>query len=195
MVFRWIGTLACCAGISVAQAAAPSASIRYDASSRVFTLSAPHVSYAFGINERSELQALHWGGRIADDDALAPAHAGRDHSSFEPSTSTVQQEYPGWGSAFYGEPALKVSFPDGNRDLVLHYRSHEIEGSRLRVQLADISRDVRVELRYEIDPETGILARSARIENHTAKALVIEQAAAGAWSLAAADDYRLYSLS
>jgi alpha-galactosidase len=195
MVFRWIGMLSCCAGISLAQAATPGASIRYDASARVFTLSAAHVSYAFGINERNELQALHWGGRIADDDALSPAHTGRDHSSFEPSTSTVQQEYPGWGSAFYGEPALKVSFSDGNRDLVLRYRSHRIDGTRLVLELADISRAVRIELRYDIDAETGLLARSARIENKTRSTLVVEQAAAAAWSLPAADDYRLLSLS
>ena len=191
----WIGALSCCLGISFAQAAAPAASIRYEESARLFVLSAPNVSYVFGINERGELQAVHWGGRLADGDAIPAARAGRDHSSFEPSTSTAQQEYPGWGAAFYGEPALKLSFPDGNRDLVLHYRSHRIEGERLLVQLADISRDVRVELRYGIDAETGILARSARIENHTRAALVVEQAAAAAWSLPAADDYRLYSLS
>jgi alpha-galactosidase len=194
-LFAWIGALSCCAWISLAQAAAPNTSIRYDASARVFTLSAPGVSYVLGVNERSELQALHWGGRVADDDSMSPALVGRDHSSFEPSTATVQQEYPGWGSAFYSEPALKIAFADGNRDLVLHYRSHRIDGSRLLVQLADISRDVRVELRYDVDADTGILARSARIENHTGKAVVVEQAAAAAWSLPAADDYRLYSLS
>ena len=109
-ISRWLGALAFCAGISLAQGAAPNASIRYDTSARVFTLSAPHVSYAFGINERSELQALHWGGRVADDDSMAPALVGRDHSSFEPSTDTVPQEYPGWGSAFYTDNGRRVLF-------------------------------------------------------------------------------------
>jgi alpha-galactosidase len=179
----------------VVQQAPSGSGIRYVEPARIFELSTPQVSYVFGINERGELQALHWGGHVADDDPLPAARAGRDHSSFEPSTSTAQQEYPGWGSAFYGEPALKLSFPDGNRDVVLRYASHRIEGPRLRVQLEDISRDVRVELRYEIDSETGILARSASIENHTGKPLVVQQAAAAAWSLPGADDYRLYSLS
>jgi alpha-galactosidase len=169
--------------------------IRYVEPARLFELSSPRASYVFGVNERGELQALHWAGRVADDDAVPAARIGRDSSSFEPTTSTVQQEYPGWGAAFYGEPALKLSFPDGNRDVVLRYASHLIEGARLRVQLKDISRDVRVELRYEIDSETGILARSASIENHTGKPLVVQQAAAAAWSLPGAGDYRLYSLS
>ena len=180
---------------SVAQQAAAGASIRYGESSRVFELNTPKNSYVFGINERGELQTLHWGGRLGDNDALPAARVARDHSSFDPSNNITPQEYPGWGSAFYSEPALKLSFADGNRDVVLHYLSHRIEGERLLVQLKDISRDVRVELRYGIDAETGILARSARIENHTGKSMIVQQAAAAAWSLPSAEDYRLYSLS
>jgi alpha-galactosidase len=178
-----------------AQPAVPGNAIRYVEAARLFQLTSPKTSYVFGINERGDLQALHWGGRVSDEDAVPAARVGRESSSFDPSTSIVQQEYPGWGAAFYGEPALKLSFPDANRDVVLRYTAHRIEGPRLRVQLKDISRDVRVELRYEIDAETGILARSARIENHTGKPLVVQQAAAAAWSLPGADDYRLYSLS
>jgi alpha-galactosidase len=190
-----VGVLSFLGSAAAAQQADSGASVRYTEASRAFELRAHDVSYIFGVNERGDLQSLHWGGRFAGSDALPAAHAPRDHSSFEPSTSITPQEYPGWGAAFYGEPSLKVSFPDGNRDLVLRYVSHHIEGPRLLVQLKDISRDVRVELRYEIDGETGILARSARIENHTGKVLVVQQAAAAAWTLPAADDYRLYSLS
>lgn len=190
-----------CAGLCLAGAlafssgAASADSIRYDTSSRSFELKAGAVSYVFGINERGELQALHWGGRFSDRDTLPAANVDRDRSSFEPTTNLVMQEYPGWGAAFYGEPALKVSFADGNRDLVLRYVSHTIDGQQLRVQLKDISRDVHVELRYEIDEASGILGRSARIHNRTRAALNVEHAAAAAWSLPAADDYRLYSLS
>jgi alpha-galactosidase len=82
---------------------------------------------------------------------------------------------------------------------VLHYLSHTLNGSHVSVLLKDISRDVRVELRYDIDPESGILARSARIENHTGKPLVVQQAAAATWTLpgpgATGNDYVLHSLS
>lgn len=179
---------------ALAQAASNPA-IRFDETTRSFELKGGSVSYVFGINERGELQTLHWGGKFGDREALPAANVGRDRSSFEPTTATVLQEYPGWGAAFYGEPALKVGFPDGNRDLVLRYVSHSIDGQRLRVQLKDVSRDVHVELRYEIDAASGILGRSARIQNHTRAALNVEHAAAAAWSLPAADDYRLYSLS
>lgn len=186
----------CLAGaLSFSMGAANADPIRYDAASKSFELKAGSVSYVLSINERGELQTVHWGGRLGKRDPLPAANVGRDRSSFEPTTNLVQQEYPGWGAAFYGEPALKVTFPDGNRDLVLRYVSHTIDGQQLRVQLKDVSRDVQVELRYEVDAASGILGRSARIKNATRTALNVEHAAAAAWSLPAADDYRLYSLS
>jgi len=169
--------------------------VNFDPGTHVFTLSSPPVTYAFGVNERGELQSLYWGGHRAPDDTLPAARSDTGSASFDPSTGSTPQEYAAWGSALYTEPALKVSFPDGNRDLVLHYLSHTLSGSHVSVLLKDISRDVRVELRYDIDPDSGILARSARIENHTGKPLVVQQAAAATWNLPAGSDYVLHSLS
>ena len=81
------------------------------------------------------------------------------------------------------EPALKVTFADGNRDLVLHYDSHSEKPDGLEVVLKDISRNVFVTLHYSIDPQTGILARSATIENREAALVTVEQAAAAAFML------------
>ena len=182
--------------------AAHAAEIRYEESTRVFELSAQQVTYAFGVNELGQLQSLYWGSSRTPADTLPAAQSDTGSASFDPPTGSTPQEYAASGAALYTEPALKVSFPDGNRDLVLHYLSHQLEGSHLSVLLKDISRDVRVELRYDIDPDTGILARSARIENHTGKPLVIEQAAAATWNIVSGpgagpveNDYVLHSLS
>jgi alpha-galactosidase len=169
--------------------------IRYDSQTQVFRIDAANTSYAFGVNERGELQALYWGGRLGEGDAIAPAHSMPEHASFDLTSSTTPQEFAGWGAGLFVEPALKITFPDGNRDLVLHYASHAIDGNSLRIRLKDISRDVEVELKYEVDPATGILGRSAGIENHTKEPLVIEQAAAGTWTLPRCTDYSLYSLT
>ena len=40
-------------------------------------------------------------------------------------------------------------------------------------------------LHYAMDPESGILARSATIENREAQPVTVEQAAAAAWALPA----------
>jgi alpha-galactosidase len=37
--------------------------VHYDPDTHVFTLTSAQVTYAFGVNERGELQSLYWGGR------------------------------------------------------------------------------------------------------------------------------------
>jgi alpha-galactosidase len=169
--------------------------IRYNAGDKIFRIDAAGVTYAFGVNERGELQPVYWGQRLGEKDALAPAHIVMEVASFDLTSTTTPQEFPGWGAGLYVEPSLKISFPDGNRDLVLHYVSHTISGSVLEVTTKDILRDVFVILKYQIDPATGILGRSASIENRTKEPLTIMQAAAAAWTLPRAPDYELSYLT
>ena len=158
----------------------------YNESQKVFRLDGGNVTYAFGVNARGELQQLYWGGRLAAADRIGPALVARDWASFDSSYTNTPQEYAGWGSGLYVEPALKATFSDGNRDLELHYDHHQIKADGLDVVLKDIKRQVFVTLHYAMDPVSGILARSATIENREAQAITIEQAAAAAWALPAA---------
>ena len=70
-----------------------------------------------------------------------------------------------------------------------------IEGNTLTIQLKDISRDIFVTLKYQVDPTTGVLGRSAVIVNKTKEPVMVEQAAAGTWSLPDSTDYWLYYLT
>lgn len=158
---------------------------------RSFRLDGGNVTYAMGVNSRGELQSVYWGPRLATSDGLPePKPIG-----FADEINDTEQEFPGWGGGVLDEPALKISFPDGNRDLVLHYVSHTMAGDELRVRLRDISRDIFVTLKYSMDKETGILARSAIIENHTASKVMVEQAQAATWNFPARTDYSLRYLS
>jgi alpha-galactosidase len=151
---------------------------------QVFRLDGGNSTYAFGVNERGELQTLYWGGRLGPKDRLAPAHSYMEWASFDSSYTTTPQEYAGWGAGLFTEPALKVSFADGNRDLVLHFVRATPDGAQsLKVLLKDISREVYVTLKYSIDADSGILSRSANIENREKQPIVIEQAAAAQWTL------------
>src|SRR5277367_899805 len=181
------------AGRSVAENA--NASITYNEQTKVFRIDGADVSYVFGVNENNDLQALYWGGRIGAGDIIPAAHSLPPWDGQDTSINITPQEFAGWGSGLVLEPSLKITFPDGNRDLVLHYVSHHIDGPALTVTVKDISRDVFVDLRYEIDPATGILARSAKIENKTKDPLVVEQAAAATWNLPRGTDYSLYYLT
>jgi alpha-galactosidase len=180
---------------SVTSWAQPTGSIHFDAATRVFRIDAGGVTYAFGINPDDELQPVFWGARIRSEDSLPAAVAMPEVASFDSSYTTTPNEYAGWGRGFYVEPALKVSYPDGNRDLILHYVSHTIQGDELTVVLKDIDRDLYVELRYGVDEATGILGRSAVITNKTKTPVMIEDAAAGTWSLPRGTDYTLRYLT
>jgi alpha-galactosidase len=155
----------------------------FDSDSKIFRLDGGNVSYLFGVNSRGELQQLYWGGRLAASDQFPSAQPSREWASFDGSYTNTPQEYAGWGSGLFNEPALKVTFADGNRDLVLHYESHKTTPHGFDIVLKDIKASVCVTLHYSIDPDTGILARSATIENKEAQPITIEQAAAAAWSL------------
>jgi alpha-galactosidase len=168
---------------------AQSSASPFDAGNKVFRLDGGNTSYVFGVNTRGELQQLYWGARLGAKDNFPQARPMPEWASFDSSYNNTPQEYAGWGAGLFNEPALKVTFADGNRDLVLHYENHTETAHGFDVVLKDISRPVYVTLHYAIDPESGILARSATIENRgtgsDASAVTVEQAAAAAWALPA----------
>ncbi len=165
----------------VLASAEPDAS--FDPATKVFRLDGGDVSYAFGVNSRGELQQLYWGGRLAASDHMPQAEPMPQWASFDSSYTNTPQEYASWGAGLFVEPALKITFADGNRDLVLHYDNHTVTSNGVDVVLKDIKRNILVTLHYSIDPDSGILARYATIENREALPITIEQAAAAAWAL------------
>jgi alpha-galactosidase len=169
--------------------------IHFDGQTQVFRMDTADMSYVFGINEKKQLQAIYWGKRLNLADTFAMPHSDPGVSSFESSINTTQQEFVGLGGGLYVEPDLKVAFPDGNRDLVLEYVSHRIDGNQLTILLKDISREVYVELQYRVDASTGVLRRSAQVQNRTSAPLTVEEMASGTWNLPRGTDYRLRYLT
>jgi alpha-galactosidase len=171
------------------------ASIHFDDQTRVFRIDAADMSYALGINENKQVQTLYWGKRLSAGDTFAAPHSDPGLSAFDSSINTTRLDYVAWGGGLYVEPDLKVTFPDGNRDLALQYVSHTIEGDRLTILLKDIFRNVYVQLEYQADAATGILRRSAQVQNKTSTPLVVEEIASGTWNLPRGSDYRLRYLT
>jgi alpha-galactosidase len=195
------GMLAVAALAAAAQPAQPAqpALVRFDAASKVFRMDGGGsdgggVSYVFGVNARGELQQLYWGGRLAATDSFPAAQPMPEWASFDDSYTNTPQEYAGWGAGLYNEPALKITFADGNRDLVLHYESHTQTDDGFDVVLKDIERPIYVTLHYAMDGGSGVLKRSATIENRGTEPVTIEQAAAAAWALPAGN-YTLNTLT
>ena len=180
--------------VSAAMSQAEQSPSHFDDSSKVFRLDGGDVTYAFGVNERDELQPIYWGARLPLADRF-PAAKSIKSRPVEHTNSETPQEYAGWGGGVQWEPSLKVTFFDGVRDLVLHYVSHTNTKDGIDVELKDIQRDVWILLHYSIDKDTGLLARSAEITNATKEKIVIEQAAAAAWSLPHGTEYSLHYLT
>lgn len=170
------------------------AKVTAPAGTKVFRLDGGDVTYAMGVDEKGYLQPLYWGARLADGDPLT-ARAPGELSGFDPAGSITPQEFAGQGEGLVSEPGIKAIFANGNRDLVLQYRSHKVSGETLTVELADISRPLAVTLRYTIDPATGVLARSASVRNGDTRPVRIDQLAAATFTLPVGDDYRLHYLT
>ena len=175
--------------------AAHAQAIHFDAATHVFRIDTPAVTYSMGVNPKGELQAIYWGAPLAAADPLAQPVESRELSGMETPTTITPYEFRAWGGLNFTEPDLKITFPDGNRDLVLHYVSHKIDGDKLTIITKDISRDVFVDLIYTVDPATGIIGRSSVITNRTKDKLTIEQAASATWTLPHGADYQLSYLS
>src|SRR3954466_4934942 len=134
--------------ILLATAALPAQPIQYSDAKKIWLLTTRQCSYAMGVAADGALRNLYWGAplwRIEDLNAPAPV---RDRSSFDPRQMMENEEFPGWGGPRYYEPALKVSRPDGNRDLVLKYASHRIQSAadELDVVMKDIRDPIEVTL-------------------------------------------------
>ena len=168
---------------------------RFDANTKTFRMDGGETTYIFGINEQHQLQALYWGSRLGDKDQLPAAHSVGGPTAFEAPSSVTPQEYAGWGGGLQWEPALKVTFPDGNRDLVLQYQDHKSTTNGFDIHVRDIERNVNVTLHYSIDPETGIVKRWSTIRNDTSTPVLLEQASSATYVLAPAEGYQLNFLT
>ena len=164
--------------------------IRFDAARKMWFLSTRDTSYVLGVNERKELQQVYWGKRVGADRDFAPAHTAEAYS-FETREGRTTEEYPAWGGMRYAEPCLKVTFRDGNRDLVLKFDSQKISSDTLEITVKDISYDVFVTLSYRVFPAVDVIEKTARIENRTKQPILLESAQSGLWHLPAGQRYRL----
>jgi alpha-galactosidase len=161
---------------------------------KLWVLQGGEATYAFGVNERGELQHLYWGKRMGAED-FGGAHSLPEWSSFDLSTATTPQEYPGWGAGLYVEPALKITFADGNREAVLHYLDQQLNNDNLEITLKDAGSPLLVHLHYRVYADSGIIERSARIENRTSDAVTLESAQSAAWTLPPDRSYQLHYLT
>ncbi len=179
----------------LACAAIEAQSIQYVEARKVWLLTMRDTSYAMGVGPDGALRHLYWGAPLWRLEDLPAAQARQDISSFDPRQMLENEEFPGWGGARYYEPALKIAREDGDRDLVLRYASHRIQGDELDITLKDVNDPIEVTLHYRVYPDYGILSRSATVRNSTNRAFTVASAQSAAWYLPPGEGYRLSYLS
>src|ERR1700689_3296209 len=98
IAIRLRNAIALIASILFAFALAPRSHAAPAGVGQMFRLDGGDVTYVFGVNERGELQALYWGGKLAPGDKFSPAHSLPEMASFDPPMTTTPQEYAAWGA-------------------------------------------------------------------------------------------------
>ncbi len=171
--------------------------ILYNNDEKLFRLDAGAMSYAFAVDSGT-LMSRHYGVRLERSDDLPDRNFVAVRRRVGPySWAHVQlfDEYPGWSATLRGtEPALKVSFADGTRDLRLSYVSHKIDGEELCVKLAD-PLGLEVELVYRVYDDCGLIERFAVITNSGKPDIELEKFDSAVLHMPYRDNYRLTSLT
>ena len=170
--------------------------MRFDETNRIFELTTANTSYILGINTAGGIQSLYWGERIPSGDCVHLLKS-YGHSSFDPHVEKEREECSPWGGLFYGEPGLKVTFPDGVRDLKLEYSSHRTGGSadELVITMKDPHYALEVDLIYKTVDEYDLIERRCVIRNTGKLPIFIENAASAVWNLPHLENGRLTYVS
>ncbi len=184
--------LALCAASTFS--AALSAQVTHFSDPERWFLHTGNSTYVIGLNERNQLQNLYWGGRLYGDADFPAAHSTPERSSFDPSETRTREEFPAWGGTRFYEPSLKVTRPDGDRDVVLVYDSFKMTPDTLTIETRDIKDKVFVTLAYKIYVD-GVIEKHSIIRNETKDKVLIESAQSGVWSMPPGDGYRLTYVS
>ncbi|MBI5381430.1 MAG: alpha-galactosidase [Opitutae bacterium] len=172
-------------GASLASAAAVAAepAIRHLAKRNVWLINLAGSQYALGLTKEKELVHLWWGAKLPAGDyergvvARIPVRSGFPEA-------VERYELPPWGGAHQIEPALKLRFADGVRDLRLAYAAHEVVGeNELVINLADPHYPLQVAVHYRAHPRFDVLERWVVLKNTGSQPIDIEQALSAAWHL------------
>ena len=172
-------------------------SIVFDENKRIFLLRSGNISYAMQIQTDSTFANLWYGPdieRIEDLPTLKERCERRRIGSGH--HVSVFSEYGGYSPEAMGlEPALKVTFSDGTRDVYLRYVSHEISGDTLIVFLKDSAFCFEAALKYRVLEDAGIIERSTRFTNSGTLTAVLEQFESAELHLPYRDFYCLTTLT
>lgn len=185
-----------------------------------FHLQGQNVSYIFHVMENGQLGQLYFGKKLRDraDFSHLSKRETRVASSYiedDPSFSLdlIKQEYPGYGTSDYREPAFQIQHPDGSRISNFTYRSFELvkgkpelpslpatyvekedEAETLLIHLEDAYTNLALTLMYTVYHDRDVIVRSSSFKNNGELTHEIKRAHSASVDLPDAD-YEMRQLS
>ncbi|MDT0111474.1 alpha-galactosidase [Listeria booriae] len=161
------------------------------------------VSYVMELKEQFLIH-VYWGEQIRSF-TQSDTYPKKDRSSFSPnpyrtndatfSLDNALQEFPGFDSGDYREPAFEMTHPDGTKATQFQYASHTIysgkkrleglpatyvvendEAETLEITLADDIRGIRATLSYTIYRDRSAITKSVQYQNTSEHTIQLNRA-------------------
>lgn len=188
--------------------------IKYHAETRTFFLHGRTTSYVFRVCPEGDLEHIHYGKRVGEDDfsCLVPA----SELSFSPvppgavrqgfSLNVMAGEYGGYGQGDFRTPSALIARQDGEICSRFVYRGHRFHaldfgdlpcargGETLEVELTDLCSNVLLRLYYTVFEEEDVVCRAAEFINAGQSAVTLRRAFSFAVDLEGGD-YDVFRLA
>ena len=162
---------------------------------RAWTLETRDTAYAVAVNAQGILTHTYWGPRLAGPSDSPAAETSSGWASFNNPQQIIREEYPGFEGAKYTDPCLKLTYPDGVRDVAPRFAGADVKGSRLVVTLRDPVYPLNIELHYMAHEALNLIERWATLRHTLEEPVEVERAFSAQWHLPRGADYRLSHLT
>ncbi|MFB9328007.1 alpha-galactosidase [Paenibacillus aurantiacus] len=164
--------------------------IKYTPEQKLFHLQAKDTSYIIHIAKDTYPTQLYWGAKIRNADLTDML--GHPYRVFSPlierqevfTLDVLPQEYPGYGTGDFREPAFQIQLPNGTCISELHYEGYTIKSGKptlaglpsvytesddeavtLVLTLKDALIGLKAELSYTVFVDHNVITRSVRFYN------------------------------
>jgi len=158
-----------------------------------WVLETRNTAYALGLNDAGLLTHRYWGVRLPFINDY-PVPANPDYWAADGPNHFTPEEFPGYGGTKYIDPALKVTFADGVRDVVLEYVDATITASSsptLAIHLKDLHYPLHLTLHYRVHEDYDLIERWVTLENRGETDITVERLFSAKWTLPEGDNYFL----
>lgn len=154
----------------------------------VFALQGKTSSYVFAIENDQYVRHLYWGKTIqhVENFELTPVDR---VDSMDAAIDGMAEEYAPFGGLRYKSTAIKATFADGTRDLVLSYLNYTLKNDTLTIHLKDANYQLFVNLCYRVIEDEDLIERWVEVENKESADVVLEQISSASFNLPGTDYY------